>query len=108
MLTFHGYGSKSPTLDAAFAANVLDLGKKCNFLNTFRSRASYNMMELPVFSKDQIAFANKIHDSNFGYQILKDALSSFIYYIMIESSCSRITWRLGRLNKADQLQEKFW
>merc|ERR550534_1516494 len=113
MMTFNEYGRKPPVFaDASLVANaLLDLDYKFDsatlFFNRFKSVVSYQITEIPLFTQEQLAQAEKIttYDS-LDEDVLRSynefALASLIYYAMKEGACSEQSSRMTAMDAASK------
>ncbi|GFQ78317.1 ATP synthase subunit gamma, mitochondrial [Trichonephila clavata] len=113
MSVFSDYGKKPPTFEDA--TTVADYVINCGFqfergiilYNRFKSVVSYNTTEMPVFSAEAIANAEKIsiYDS-LDADVIKCyqeySLASMIFYAMKENACSEQSSRMTAMDGASK------
>jgi len=113
LMSFNDYGRKPPVFaDASLVANaILELDHKFDsaalYFNFFKSVVSYRITEIPIFSHEQLAGAEKIttYDS-LDDDVLRSyneyALASLIYYAMKEGACSEQSARMTAMDAASK------
>ncbi|XP_076448328.1 ATP synthase F(1) complex subunit gamma, mitochondrial-like [Babylonia areolata] len=113
LMTFNDFGRKSPVFaDAALVANaILDLDFKFDvatlFFNTFRSVVAFRLTELPLFSQEQVAQAEKLHlYDSIDDEVLRSynefALASLLLFAMKEGACSEQSSRMTAMDAASK------
>ncbi|KAL8604348.1 hypothetical protein ACOMHN_028111 [Nucella lapillus] len=113
LMTFNDVGRRPPVFaDSALVANaLLDVDYKFDaaslYFNTFRSVVAFRLTGLPLFSRDQLARAEKLHlydslDDEVLPSYSEFALASLIFFAMKEGACSEQSSRMTAMDAASK------